>query len=196
MLNRLILPTLALLTLAPAASADKFYFGSAEEAAKTIGSPRMVQGVLVADDEDSYTIRIEGGVVTVPKSSVYKIERDGVTIEDIESVENRLRESLAAANDERIERQAAEREAREERLREIREAEEDAMIAAAQAYAPQLDGHGRDVSVYDPIIHVATDQPWFMQELIRQELGAFIRNQLRELHRKMQRKQLRIPMMW
>ncbi len=194
MLNRLILPTLALLTLAPAASADKFYLGSAEDAAKSSGSPRAIQGVLLEDDEESYTIRIEGGLVTIPRSLVYKIEKDGVTIADLENVENRQRESLAAADDARIAIQAAEREAREERLREIRQAEEDARIAAEQAYYDEsrLNG-GYDVPVYDPVLDVATGhQPWFMQDLIRQELGGFIRLELRKIHQQLQRKQLRI----
>ena len=189
MLNRLILSTLALLTLAPAASADKFYLGSAEEAEKTSGSPRAIQGVLLEDAEESYTIRIEGGLVTIPKSLVYKIEKDGVTIQDLENVENRLRESLAAADDARIEIQAAEREARAERLREIREEQE-----RIDYDESQINGSDYDAPVYDPVLDVATGQPWFMQDLIRQELGGFIRLELRKIHQRLQSKQLRLQL--
>ena len=95
---------LACCVIAPDACADKFYFGSEEESAKLYegSSLDVIVGVLLAEDETTYTIRVEGGELTLQKSQVYKVEKDGMTVADIEKLETDDADRLAQADAERI----------------------------------------------------------------------------------------------
>ncbi len=117
---------IALASIAGHANADLFHFGSAKDSAQTAEGSRadVIEGVLLRKEEGLYVIRIEGGVVTVPVSSVHKIEKTELSIVDIENREQRTAGHLVTANEIRRERlltAAAEAAARRNQAR-VREA--------------------------------------------------------------------------
>ncbi len=162
---RLALASLAALVLSPYASADKFYFTSDEETAKeeVDSLPDVVEGVLIAQDDENYTIRVEGGEVQVAKDMVFKIESDGLTVADLEAREAAAAPALAQADEERMQFLAAERAEAAARRAEafaveaaLIEAEINAAAAAANAvYMPGVPPVLIEASYYyDPIIGV------------------------------------------
>jgi hypothetical protein len=116
MLLRPILAAAALLALAPAARADKFYFTTADEDAKASegSSASFVEGVLLKEESGFYFVRVEGGEIQLPKASVVRIEKDGLTVAQLEERERAAAERLAAANRDRRDVQAAEASTRKE----------------------------------------------------------------------------------
>ncbi len=111
MIPRIASASLVLALLAQPANADKFYFGSDDDQKKTVGNAandNFVEGVLLKEDKDSYTIRILGGEMNVAKSMVYKIERDGLTVAQLEAREAARMDALAQAENNRRQLQAAE----------------------------------------------------------------------------------------
>ena len=111
MIPRIASASLVLALLAQPANADKFYFGSDDDQKKTVGNAandNFVEGVLLKEDKDSYTIRILGGEMNVAKSMVYKIERDGLTVAQLETREAARKDALAQADNNRRQLQAAE----------------------------------------------------------------------------------------
>ncbi len=161
---RLALASLAALVLSPYASADKFYFTSDEETAleEEDSIPDVIEGVLTAEDDENYTIRVEGGEVQVAKDLVLKIERDDLTVADIEAREQANAPALAQIDEERQQFLAAERAEAAARRAEyfameatLVEAEINAAAAAAQAvYVPGVPPAILDASYFDPIIGV------------------------------------------
>ncbi|MBK8098234.1 MAG: hypothetical protein IPK26_14070 [Planctomycetes bacterium] len=89
---------LAALLLAPAARADKFYLGTAEEAKKVAegSNPTTIEGVLLAETDTHYHIRVVGGEVVLEKKGVFKVEKDAMTVADIVKVEKDLADKSAA----------------------------------------------------------------------------------------------------
>ena len=111
MISKITLASLALALLAQPASADKFYFGSADDQKKTQGNAthdNFIQGVLLKEDKDSYTIRILGGEMQVAKSMVYKVDKDGLTVAQLEATEAGRKDALAQAETQRRQLIAAE----------------------------------------------------------------------------------------
>ena len=100
--------------LAPSAHADKFYFSTAEEdqALPEGSQPSYLEGVLLREEENRYVIRVEGGEVQIPKAQVKRIEKDGLTVEQLADREDAAKERLAAANRARDEVGVAEASAR------------------------------------------------------------------------------------
>lgn len=183
--TRKILPVLVALTLAPAAFADKFYFGSPDAAARmAAGDADVVEGVLLREENGNYVIRVEGGELTVPKAMVYKVEKDGLTIANLEKLEGEIRASLTAANEARVAAQRADAAARMAELREVRAAEA-SLRASEDAAAPASEAG----AIYDPILHRATELGLggYVQDLARQELGGVLRARLRREMQRMQR---------
>ena len=119
MLLRTLAGALACALLTPTASADRFYLGSEAEDAKMVNGGTFIEGVLLRAVNGSYVVRVEGGEITLARSQVYKIEKDGLTVEDLERREKARAQQLADANTRRVEAQAveasAQREAREAR---------------------------------------------------------------------------------
>ena len=112
---RIAFGSLALALLCPPANADKFYFGSAKDHKRTVGNARnYVEGVLLKQDKDTYTIRIMGGWMSVAKSMVYKIEKDGLTVAQLEIREKNRMGALAQAEANRRQLQASRAAARRE----------------------------------------------------------------------------------
>jgi hypothetical protein len=180
---RLALPVLGLLFLTPLARADRFHFGSAEDAAKVSEGHDVVVGVLLKEEDDNYVIRVEGGEVTVAKSAVHKIEKDGLTVADLEKREQDSRDRLAAANRQRNELVAAEAAARASEREAA--AVEAAMTRepAAVEVVPQAG--------YDPILgrYVDYGAADVVRGYVQSELGGVIRRhvlrELRDLRREL-----------
>jgi hypothetical protein len=116
---RLLPASLAVLWLAAPAAADKIHLGSAEEAKKYAegSSPSVIEGVLLKEEDGNYVVRVEGGEIRLAKARVHSVEKDGLTVADLEKREKDARDRLAQADVRRAELQAAEasatREARE-----------------------------------------------------------------------------------
>lgn len=113
MMLRLSLAALATLAFHRPALADKFHFGPADDAKKMqAGTPQIVEGVLLKEENGMLEIRVEGGTITLAKAMVTKIEKDGLTVADLEKREKDTRDKLALADRKRGEIQAAEASAR------------------------------------------------------------------------------------
>ncbi|MEZ5963523.1 MAG: hypothetical protein R3F56_06725 [Planctomycetota bacterium] len=93
---------LALVASAPALRADRFYFGSEVEDKKFVGEEGTdvrsgLPGVLLREQDGMYVIRVEGGEVWVERSRVYHVEKDDLTVAQIEERERKAQDLLAAA---------------------------------------------------------------------------------------------------
>ena len=95
--------TVCALLFAVPAKADKFWLSdpAAEKNAAAGSSANVLEGVLIAETEDAYQVRIVGGEVFLPKKAVFKVEKDGLTLDSIAKSEKDNSEALAAANRER-----------------------------------------------------------------------------------------------
>lgn len=137
----------ALLFAVPA-KADKFWLSdpAAQKDAAAGSTPDVIEGVLLAEDADGYHLRIVGGELVLPKKAVFKIEKDGLTVDAIVKVEKDAAAVLATAD---RERQLLQEVARKER--EIRVAEASARRGSArpaEASAPRRDA----APAYDPVV--------------------------------------------
>lgn len=102
------LPLIAgvLLICAPA-KADKFWLSDpAKQNAAAGSSPDLIEGVLVAEDDETYHVRIEGGEIVLSKKSVFKVEKDGLTLDAIVKAEGDKKQALEQANKDRAVAQA------------------------------------------------------------------------------------------
>jgi hypothetical protein len=105
-------PILLALALASTAQADRFYFGREADDKKVVAgegatAESIVHGVLLREQDGLYVIRIEGGEVWVEKSRIYKVERDGLTVAQLEEREKAAQTKLAESGEKRA-RSAAE----------------------------------------------------------------------------------------
>ncbi|MCA8958639.1 MAG: hypothetical protein KDC87_21360 [Planctomycetes bacterium] len=170
---RSILAPLLLITITPPLAADKFHFGSSEEAEQTQGNAgaRVVSGVLLSESSDTYTIRVVGGQMTLPKASVSRVERDALTVAQIEQQEKDQASAVAAADKRRRDVQAAEATAR--RSATERNTTGGPIEAPARdELRVTVDFQGRqpgyEFRVYDPVMHRAVRVT--LQELIESYL--------------------------
>jgi hypothetical protein len=143
--------TACALLFALPAKADKFWLTSPEaQKNQTAGSsPEVVEGVLVAEDNDGYHIRIVGGELILPRSAVHRIEKDGLTLEAIVKVEKDNAEKLATQNRERELAQQAQQKAREIAVVEAASRREPPRAVPAVAPTPL-----QVVSGFDPVVGV------------------------------------------
>lgn len=136
----------AALFCAPA-KADKFWLSDPQaekDNAAAGSSPNLIEGVLIAESDEGYHVRIVGGEVLLPKASVYKIEKDDLTLDAIVDAE---KDAKAAGERADVERRLAQEAASVERERQAAEAsmrpEARAVDAAASArptpVAPAFD---------------------------------------------------------
>jgi hypothetical protein len=138
----------ALLLQVPA-KADKFWLVD-PEVAKTAAegsSPNVIEGVLLAENEDGYHIRVVGGEVVLAKASVFKIEKDALTLAAVLEAEKAGADALAAADRERQMAQAAAR-----RARDVRVAEAAARRSAIPAEATATPAARPAEATFDPIL--------------------------------------------
>jgi hypothetical protein len=165
----LILPC-ALLFALPA-KADKFWFSDPEtqKNAPANSAPDMLEGVLVAEDADTYTVRIVGGEVVLAKKSVVKVEKDGLTVEQIGQSEKAAADGLAAADKERALQQDIARKERELRAAEASAKKSAAVPADASA---RVGGAAPAAAEFDPVLGVAPAAPGAL-DLLRATQAAY-----------------------
>jgi hypothetical protein len=140
----------ALLFALPA-KADKFWFSdpAAAKNAPAGATPDCIQGVLLSEDATSYTIRIVGGELVLAKKSVVKVEKDGLTLENIVKAEKDAAEALALANKERgLQQELARKE------RELKAVEASARRSNARAVDASATTEPAP-STFDPVVGVA-----------------------------------------
>ncbi|MFY9343103.1 MAG: hypothetical protein WAT39_11470 [Planctomycetota bacterium] len=116
-----ILPlSVCALLFALPAKADKFWLSDPAGAknAAAGSSPDVIEGVLLAEDADGYHIRVVGGELVLAKKSVFKVEKDGLTVDAIAKAEKAAAETLALANKERQLKQAVAKKEREVQVAE------------------------------------------------------------------------------
>lgn len=161
MISRIAIPSLVLAFLAQPANADKFHFAPDDDQKKMVGNAadnNFVEGVLLKEDKDSYTIRILGGEMNIAKSMVVKVERDGLTVAQLEAREAARTEALAQANNNRRQLQAAEasmrREARaaEATMKRTRAPSQLNIDVDFQGIIGQFRTGGRAIKPFDPVI--------------------------------------------
>jgi hypothetical protein len=164
MTPRIAIPSLVLALLAPSVNADKFYFGTDEDQKKTVGNAagdNFVEGVLLKQDKDTYTIRILGGEMNIAKSMVTRVEKDGLTVAQLEAREAARKDDLAQQENNRRQLQAAEAAARREALRateatmqrSTRQPSQLNIDVDFQGITGLFQSGGRAIKSYDPIIH-------------------------------------------
>lgn len=142
----------ALLLTAPA-KADKFWLSdpNAKAEAPADSSPDVIEGVLLAEDDDGYHIRTVGGELVLAKDSVFKIEKDGLTVDAIVKAEGDSQEALAQAD---RERRLAQDVARTERQIRVAEASARRAARAVEADTGALDEAPAPAG-FDPVLGVA-----------------------------------------
>jgi len=103
--------TLLALSLGAEARADKYWL--TDPAAAKPGTPghEVLDAVLLRETATTYHLRLVGGVMELPKSRVWKVERDGLTVAQIEAEELALRTAAEAADAERRAEQKTEQKA-------------------------------------------------------------------------------------
>ena len=180
--TRSVAHVLLALALGTPALADKFHFSPPDADAMRA---RILVGVLIEETDSDYVIRVEGGQVTLPKSLVTKVERDGLTVAQLEGRERDSREALAQANQRRIASQRAAAAVLETSRRETLAAEASASRENVDTATPTY------VEVYDPVLHRSVALDSIVESEIRRGLGGLIRRQverdLRQVRRELRR---------
>ncbi|HEX6810967.1 MAG TPA: hypothetical protein VF384_05015 [Planctomycetota bacterium] len=148
------------------AKADKFWLSDPEVHNKNAvaGSlPDVIEGVLVSEDADGYHIRTVGGEVVLPKKSVFRIEKDGLTLDAVVKAEADAAKVNAAADQERQMAQTAERRANQAKAMEAAARRTDAPVEPAPAAtAPEVP--------YDPVLDVIPSRGAGSQAALMREL--------------------------
>lgn len=168
--------------------ADEFHFGSAETASKMAegSSPDMLRGVLLRREGNMLVIRIVGGEITVPRSSIYKIVNDDLSVANIVDFEMASAQQLAEANQARLEWQADEAAERLTRTRDARAREAE----LEEERAREFEEVEIDVpSTFDPILDIAggSSADFVMGQAIQTELGGYIRRSIQRSMRSLRR---------
>lgn len=150
------------------AKADKFWLSdpAGEKNAAEGSSPNIVVGVLIAESDEGYHVRIVGGEVILPKASVKKIEKDGLSIDGIVQLEKDEAKQREAADRERQMAQAA-----EQRLAAVKALEASATRAAAEPVTAAATEAPVAVPVgFDPVIGVDRSLPGMSQIELQREV--------------------------
>lgn len=166
---RILLPLCVGALFAAPAKADKFWFSDPSQQTVEGAAPDMLEGVLLEEDAVSYHVRVVGGEVVIGKQRVFRIEKDGLTVEAIAAAEKDLqakakpeleRQALARATA-RAERRAAEASARRTDVR------------AADASAPTAGQVRIPVEAsFDPVVGVASPAVALSKAELQRELQA------------------------
>ena len=134
------------------AKADKFWLSdpAGQKDAAAGSSPSMITGVLIAESDEGYHVRIVGGEVILPKKAVFKIEKDDLSIDTIVKTENEGAQARETANREREMAQTAAK-----RERDVKAVEAAARRSTAvPATADRVEAPAVDLG-FDPVIGVA-----------------------------------------
>lgn len=94
----LLLPLFALCLQVPA-KADKFWLSdpAAQQNAPEGSTPNVIEGVLIAESDEGYHVRTVGGEILLPKKSVFRIEKDSLSIDAIIQQEQQAAERRATS---------------------------------------------------------------------------------------------------
>jgi hypothetical protein len=157
----LALTACALLFALPA-KADKFWLTdpAAQKTATPGSSPELIEGVLIAESDEGYHVRVVGGELLLPKQSVCKIEKDDLSLDAIVKAERAAAEQSAAAERERV---AAQQAAKNQRVLQAMEAA--ARRSAAAVPAPAAAANQTMVTGFDPVLGVVRG-PTIQQDLV------------------------------
>lgn len=133
------------------AKADKFWLSdpNAPKNSAEGSMPNIITGVLIAESDEGYHVRIVGGEVILPKKSVRKIEKDDLSIDAIVKMEKDNAAAQDAANKERAMAQAAAR-----RAADVKAVEAAAKRTAPPAPAPAEAPAATTPAGFDPIVGV------------------------------------------
>ena len=182
-----LIPLLSL-AVSQQARADEFHFGTAERAAKMVegSNPDMVRGVLIEQRGNNLVIRVVGGEISVPRSLVYKIVKDDLSVADIGAEEVANEGRLADANARRLDNQTEEAAKRLARIREARRHQAELDAADAKRAAHQPADRGRS---YDPIIHrsIGPVLDHVVSGFIRKDYGGHLRRYVQRSMRELRR---------
>ncbi len=154
MLNRALVTCLLVFAFQAPALATKFHLADEKESKDTEGNAegRVIEGVLLKEDKTTYTIRIVGGEITIPKSAVKRTENDALTVAKIETMEKGRATTVAASETQRRQIQAAEASAR----RRTDEAPTPAAKSGEQSLLIEVDFQGLlpgyTFRTFDPVL--------------------------------------------
>jgi len=83
--------------LQPSLLADRFHLASQQDASRATegSSPDAIEGVLLGEEDGMYRLRVVGGEMWLAKSAVQRIEKDALTVADIEAREKQQAEAAA-----------------------------------------------------------------------------------------------------
>lgn len=140
--------TACALLFALPAKADKFWLSdpAAQQNAPASSSPDLLEGVLLGEEGDSYRIRVVGGELLLAKKAVFKVEKDGLTVEAIAKAEKDAAETLALANRERELQQQIARKERDVKAAEAAARKRDVKPAEASLRAAD------EPVAFDPVL--------------------------------------------
>ncbi|MCR9247287.1 MAG: hypothetical protein NXI31_19820 [bacterium] len=153
----LLLCTAAALFAAPA-KADKFWLEDPDK--QTAGTPAVIEGVLLDQNDSSYHIRVVGGELILSKRRVFKVEKTDLSLDAITKAEKKERERLAKVS----ERRALERSA--ERLRRDVRVAEASLRRSKPAPAKQPTTTRATTGGFDPILGNAVGDYLSHQQLL------------------------------
>lgn len=141
----------AALLFTTAATADRIYFKASDSKASAEGqAPDHLEGKVIAEGGDSITVRVEGGEISVDRSLVSRVEKDALTVKDIEAKEAAARERLGRAETARSAHMAKWAEASASRRAERRQALERQEIQVSVDFQGMIPA--RVFRFYEPII--------------------------------------------
>jgi hypothetical protein len=128
-----LLVVCALLLQVPA-KADKYWLSDATSA------PAFVEGVLIAESDEGYHVRVRGGEVLLPKKLVLRIEKDALSVDDLVAAEKAGKAQRETSEQERRTAQAAPAPRRMGNAAEASATRDaDAAAVPAEAFDPVLD---------------------------------------------------------
>ena len=141
----------ALLLAAPA-KADKFWLTDPDDNARAAegSSPDVIEGVLLAEEEGVYRIRVTGGELSLPRTAVFRVDKDALDLTAIADAEDAAVAAGARANEERRQRQRGRPGTRDAR---VAEASARRSARAVDAVAPRSEAPAQR---FDPVLGVAT----------------------------------------
>ena len=96
-MRMLLLAAAAAAALQPSLLADRFHLASQQDASRATegSSPDAIEGVLLGEEDGMYRLRVVGGEMWLAKSAVQRIEKDALTVADIEAREKQQSEAAS-----------------------------------------------------------------------------------------------------
>jgi hypothetical protein len=160
---------MAAVLLSPLARADKFHFGEAPKHPVEGSEPAVIEGVLVSEDAYSFHIRVLGGQITIERRLVTSVEKDGLTIAELERQEAAAQRRWNQAERQRAEAQEADAQrARAEATDATMSRQGQGGQDQAPAQASQPEVLVPVEPVYDPVLHTATGSQMGDRRLLRE----------------------------